>query len=78
MTMLSVFFKSRSSDGFYIYIWFSGTSLFDTEISRIGVCRLFSVDKEVSLRIDELILHEFIEWFCEGPCCLLSVTFGEL
>ena len=55
-----------------------GTSLFVIRLSRIGVCRLLSTDGEVLLTIEELLSHEFREWFCEGSCCILSITFVEL
>ena len=63
--------------GFSMFISFSGTSLFVIELSRIGACRLFSIDGGVSLRIEELISHEFIQWFCEWSCYMLSITFVE-
>ena len=40
------------SDGFSLFIWFSDISLFVIELSRIGVCRSFSTDGKVSLRIE--------------------------
>ena len=72
------FFHEPLLDGFSMFIWFSGTSLFVIELSRICVCRLFSIDGEVSLRIEELISHEFIQLFCEWSCCILSITFVEV
>ena len=40
------------SDGFSLFIWFSDISLFVIELSRIGVCRSFSTDGKVLLKIE--------------------------
>ena len=60
MNVLSVFFKSRVLEWISIFIWFSGTSLFHKELSGIVVSRLLSIDGELLLGIEKVILHEFI------------------
>ena len=47
-------------------------------IIDIAVCRLFSKDGEVLLRIEELISHGFTQGSFEEPCCILSSTFADI
>ena len=56
MNMLSVFFKARVIG--WIFTAYLDFWLFVIELLRIGVCRLFSTDEVVSLRIEELISDE--------------------
>ena len=56
------------------------TTLFVTELSRIGVCTFLPIDGVVSIRKEESILDEFLlcNWFCEWSCCILSISLVEL
>ena len=68
MNMWSVFFKSRIIRWIFninLVVWYF-TVWNRIFAYRLGVCRLFLIDRAVLLRKEELILNEFIlyNWFC--------------